>query len=196
MKKNNLNILISGVGGQGAITLKKILAYGATRENKKFVAAEVHGLAQKGGSVNVHFRVGKEVFSPLIALREADLIIGLDLLEAARTISFASRETSYLVNDFFNVFYQLPKFSNKEFLKSVSQTTKKIELVPANEICQKELGGSVFEGVFLLGVALAKKLLPFKEDSLIFGIEKSVPTKYIKENKKAFKLGQEYGTRD
>ncbi len=191
----DLNILINGVGGQGAITLKKILAYAATKENKKFVAAEVHGLAQKGGSVNVHFRVGNKAFSPLISLKKADLIISLDLLEGARTVNFANKDTVYVVNDFFNIFYQLPKFSNKEFLKVVSKITKNINLIPANDICQKELGNAVFEGVFLLGVALAMDLLPFKGDSMLYGIEKAVPTKYVKQNKKAFEMGYEYGRR-
>ncbi len=63
-----MNILISGVGGQGVITLKKILSYASIKEGKFFCASELHGLSQRGGSVSVHFRFGPSTSLPSIPL--------------------------------------------------------------------------------------------------------------------------------
>ncbi len=204
-----MNILISGVGGQGVITLKKILSYASIKEGKFFCASELHGLSQRGGSVSVHFRFGPstslrpsaplglsprderlrlrleeagKIHSPLIGQGEADLIIGLDLLEAARVVDFASPNSIYLVNNYFTPFFQLSSFTKEDFLKTVSQITKNIFIIEA-----AKRNASIFGFVF------AKQLLPFKEDSYMFGIEKSVPSKFIKENKEAFNFGKELG---
>lgn len=183
-----MNILITGVGGQGIITLKKVLSYASIKEGRFFRASEVHGLSQRGGSVSVHFRFGKKVNSPLIGRAEADLIIGLDLLEAARAVDFASVNSIYLANDYFIPFFQLSAFTKEDFLKIVKPMTKNIFIVEATKICQEKLKSSVFESIFLLGFAFSKKLIPFKEQSLMFGVEKSVPVKFIKQNKEAFNL--------
>lgn len=183
-----MNILITGVGGQGVITLKKVLSYASIKEGRFFRASELHGLSQRGGSVSVHFRFGKKVNSPLIGRAEADLIIGLDLLEAARAVNFASANSMYLVNDYFIPFFQLSTFVKEDFLKITKPIAKNIFIVEATKICQERLKSSVFEGIFLLGFAFSKKLIPFKERSLMFGIEKSVPVKFIKQNKEAFNL--------
>lgn len=183
------NIFIAGAGGQGLITLKKVLSYASLKEDKFFRASELRGLAQRGGEVNVHFRIG-EIYSPLIAEKEADLIIGLDLLEAARSVNFAYDKTFYLVNDYFIPFFQLAEFSKDDFFKIVSPITKNIFVVEAAKICEEKLKSSVYESAFILGFAFSKKLLPFKEESLIFAIEKSVPEKFVKENIEAFNLGE------
>lgn len=185
------NIFIIGAGGQGLITLKKILSYASIHEDKFFRASEVRGLAQRGGEVNVHFRVG-EIQSPLIDQKEADLIIGLDLLEAAKSVNFASAKTYYLVNDYFMPFFQLSAFTKEDFKKVVSPITKNIFIVEAAKICEEKLKSNVYESAYLLGFAFAQKLLPFKEESLIFAIEKSVPAKFGKENIEAFNLGKNY----
>jgi len=183
------NIFISGVGGQGLITLKKVLSYAAIKDGRFFRSVEVRGLAQRGGEVNVHFRLG-DIQSPLISQKDAGLIISLDLLEAARGVEFASEKTSYLVSDHFTPFFQLPKFDKNDLLKIISPITKNIFIVDAVKICTEKLKSSVYESAYLLGFAFAKKLLPFKEESLIFAIEKSVPSKFVKENIEAFNLGK------
>lgn len=210
-----MNILITGVGGQGVITLKKVLSYASIKEGRFFRASELHGLSQRGGSVSVHFRFGKKVYphtkqglvpsaqkyypcygvgvnSPLIGRAEADLIIGLDLLEAARAVNFASADSILLVNDHFIPFFQLSTFVKEDFLKITKPIAKNIFIIEAAKICQEKLKSNVYESVFLLGFALAKKLIPFREESLIFGIEKSVSPEFLKENIKAFKLGKEH----
>jgi len=183
------NILIIGAGGQGLITLKKILSYAAIKDGKFFRASEIRGLAQRGGEVNVHFRIG-EVDSPLISQKDADLIIGLDLLEAGRGLEFASSKTTYLVSDNFIPFFQLPKFDKDDLLKIINPITKNVFIVEAAKICEEKLKSGVYESAYLLGFAFAKNLLPFKSESLISAIEKTVPEKFVKENIEAFNLGK------
>ncbi len=185
------NIFITGVGGQGLITLRKILSYAAIYDGKFFRSVEVRGLAQRGGEVNVHFRLG-DIESPLISQKDADLIIGLDLLEAAKGVDFASSKTNYLVSNHFSPFFQLQKFDKDDLLKVISPITKNIFIVESFETCAEKLGSAVYESAFLLGFAFAKNFLPFKEESLISAIEKSVPSKHSKENIEAFNLGKNY----
>lgn len=128
----NLNIIICGLGGQGVITLTRILAQAAFLESYDVKTSELHGLAQRGGSVETHIRFGKKVYSPLVIPGKADLIINLNN----------------------------PK---KEFEK------------PA-------LGG-----IFMLGYYCFKKKIFLKPSSILKAIEKIVPKKYIRENKKVFK---------
>jgi len=203
-----MNILITGVGGQGLVTLKKVLSYATIKEGSFFRASELHGLSQRGGSVSIHFRFGPstssgqdpsnslrtgQINSPLILQNEADLIIGLDLLEATRAINFASSKTVFLVNNHFIPFFQLPTFTKEDFLKIVQPITKNIFIVEAAKICQEKLKSSVFEGIFLLGFGAEKKIIPFNKDSFIFGIKKTTPFKFTKANIKAFNLGKKYG---
>lgn len=74
----NLNIIISGTGGQGVITLTRILAHAALLENYDVKTSELHGLAQRGGSVETHVRFGKKIYSPLIMPNQINLIINLN----------------------------------------------------------------------------------------------------------------------
>lgn len=75
--KNNFNIIISGIGGQGVITLTRILAETAFLEGYDVKTSELHGLSQRGGSVETHIRFGKNIYSPLIMPSQVDLIIDL-----------------------------------------------------------------------------------------------------------------------
>ena len=100
MLKGNFNIIITGVGGQGLITLVAIFNEAAFSESYDVKSSELHGLSQRGGSVETHVRFGKKVYSPLISDGEADLIIGLELLEGLRAVRHAGPKTKFLVNEY------------------------------------------------------------------------------------------------
>lgn len=186
-KNKSFNIVISGVGGQGLITLTQIIAEAALIEGLDVKTSELHGLSQRGGSVETHIRFGKNIFSPLVSFGSADLILGLEILEGLRAVFYASSKTIFLVNKFTLPFLGSP--SEKEIiikLKSAAKGPKHI--IPASEICQKELGKEVVSGIYLLGVASFKKLIPLKSESILIAISKVVPEKYLELNKKAFEL--------
>lgn len=188
MKKNKpFNVIIAGVGGQGLITITQILAETALLEGYDVKTSELHGLAQRGGSVETHFRFGKEIYSPLIDDGEADLIISLEIQEGLRKITFSNSKTNFVIN---NTYITYPGgLSELEVRKKAKNLLKKrLHLVSASEICKKELGNEVVGGIYLLGYAVYKKLIPLKEKSVLKAIEKVVPEKYLEINKKAFEL--------
>ncbi|MFH1643748.1 MAG: indolepyruvate oxidoreductase subunit beta [bacterium] len=187
-KHKTFNIILSGVGGQGIITLLQILAEAAFIENYDVKTSELHGLSQRGGSVLAHLRFGKEVFSPLIKPAEADLILSLEILEAARAINFANPETIFLIDKKYIAFEN--SLTEIKILKQLEKIIKneKLYLIDASQICQEKLGGEIFSGIYLLGVAICKNLIPLKSKSVLMAIKKIIPKKYQDINIKAFKL--------
>ena len=187
------NGVIVGVGGQGQITLLKILIQAALSENWNIKTSELHGLSQKGGQVEVHFRFGeKEFFSPLVPEGGADLIIALERQEALRACYYASREkkTIFLVNDLsLSIPNQKPR-TKEEILKILKKFSKKIIFVPASDICQKEFNAVIGAGVFLISLASFKGLLPLKPISIKKAIQKIIKAKYLKLNLGIFKLAE------
>ncbi len=186
MPKNQFNVILSGVGGQGIISLLQILAKAAFLEGNEVRSSEVHGLSQRGGSVVAHLRWGKEIYSPLISHGRADLMLGLEICEALRTAFYAHQKTIFLVNK------KLIPFQNSWSEKKILENLNKLEnlfLVEASKICQEKLGSEVTAGVYLLGLAINKKSIPLKPNSILKAIKVVIPEKYRSLNFKAFKVG-------
>ncbi|MFA4998475.1 MAG: indolepyruvate oxidoreductase subunit beta [Candidatus Paceibacterota bacterium] len=187
--KQEFNMIINGVGGQGLITLLKIISEAALVEGKDVRTSELHGLSQRGGSVEVYIRFGKKIWSPLVEKGKADLILSLETQEAINGLYFSSKDTVFLMNK-----YQTPTFlkdfSEKEVLDNIKKLSQKAYLIPAGEICQKEFGTDVVAGIYLLGYAVFRGFLPLKPGSLVSAIKKIVPEKFLELNEKAFNLAK------
>ena len=181
--KKDFNIVIIGTGGQGQITLLQLLAEAALVEGYDVKTSELHGLSQRGGSVEVHIKLGKKVYSPLVAQGGADLILALEMQESLRGLYFSNKETTFLINKFFIPILGEKLLKESEILKDVKEFTKKVIVVPASDICKKELGSEVVAGVYLLSYASFKKIIPLKPDSVLKAIEKVMPEKYLELNK-------------
>ena len=194
MAKNikNFNIILSGVGGQGIITLTRILAEAALIEKRDVKTSELHGLSQRGGSVETHVRFDKEVHSPLVCQTGADLIISLEAQEVLKACYYGlKKQTIFLVNDFIKPILDAKKtFSSKEISKELKKFSKKVILVSASKIAKEELGNEVLAGIYLLGYVAFKKLIPLKPNSILKAIKKVIPEKYLELNKKAFNLAK------
>jgi len=188
--KKDFNLVIVGVGGQGQITLLRILEEAALFENIDFKGSELHGLSQRGGSVEVHFRMGKEIFSPLVSQGDADLILALEMQEALRSLYYASSKTQFLLNKLTIPIPGEEVVGEDQILKSLKNFTNKIEVVEASKICKEKFQKEVLAGVYLLGYAQKKKFLPLKKESLEEGIKRIVPEKYLNENLEALRLSQ------
>jgi len=184
------NILIVGTGGQGQITLLQILAEAAFYQGYDIKTSELRGLSQRGGSVEVHIRLGKEISSPLVSQGKADFILGLEMQECLKACYFANPETIFLINRYLIPIPFQQAISENETLKIVKKFTKKINIVPASEICQKELGTNVVAGIYLLSYAAFKKLIPLKPNSILRAIKKIIPEKYLELNLKTFNLAK------
>jgi len=189
MVKNSFNIIIAGVGGQGLITLTQILAEAAFLEGQDIKTSELHGLSQRGGSVETYIRFGKKIHSPLINEGKADLVLGLEIQEGLRKISFSPTKTIFVVNNNYISYYGgLDKGEIEQKIKSLLKN--RLYLISASTLCKKELGNEVVSGIYLLGYCVFKKLIPLKPESILKAISKIIPEKYLELNKKAFELAK------
>ncbi len=91
-----LNILLAGVGGQGIVTMGRMIAEAAINEGVKALIAETHGLSQRNGAVNVHVRLG-DVYAPLIEKGSADYLVALEATEALRNLYYANPQRTIVV---------------------------------------------------------------------------------------------------
>ncbi len=189
--EKTFNLIINGVGGQGVITLLSLIDETALIEGLDVRSSELHGLSQRGGSVETHVRFGEKVYSPLIANGKVDLILSLEMLEGLRETAKAGRHTKFLINDFASPFQGAP--AKEEIKKQLSELKNEMHIVPASDICKEKLQNEVVSTIYLLGYAVAKKLIPLQAQSVLKAIEKTVPEKYKELNINAFNLG--YGNK-
>ena len=187
-KIKQFNTVILGTGGQGLITVLQIIAEAALSEGYDIKSSELHGLSQRGGSVEVHIRFGKKIYSPLIPQGKADLILSFETQEALRGVYFANKNTSFLVNKFIVPIPLEKSLSEGEIIKIIKKISKNVVLVPAADICREKLGTDVVSGIYLLSLAVFKNLIPIKPASILKAIKKIIPEKYLELNVKTFNL--------
>ena len=151
----NKDILICGVGGQGTVLASRIIAAGAMAEGSTVHSAETIGMAQRGGPVTSHVRIGDEAYSPLIPNKKADLIIGFEPSEVVRNIKYLSKDGIAVVNTspVKPVTESLSKsgYDGTEMVAYLSENINCI-FVDGNLECEK-LGSVKFLNILLLGVA-------------------------------------------
>ncbi len=190
------NIIVTGVGGLGAMTLGRIIAEAALKQGYDVRTTELHGLAQRGGSMQLHIRFGEKMYTPLILEGEANLIIALEPLEALRTTYFGSKrqKTTFLIDK-----YMLPPItvsvlgekypSMESIINNIKPFAGEIMLISASDIVKKETGKVIASNIFILGYAVGNGLLPLKEKFVLDAIAEIVPPKYLEMNKKVFEMG-------
>jgi len=189
---DQFNIVICGVGGQGLITLNKILVHTAISEGYEAKTSELHGLSQRGGSVETHIRFGQKIYSPLVKKGGADLIIAIEAQEALKACYYASKRagTVFLVNDFISSIPTIEPIPVKKISESLKDFSKEVLIIPATKITQKELGNPVLAGMYLLGVASSRNLIPLEPSSLLKTMEEIIPKQFFDLNKKTFELAR------
>jgi indolepyruvate ferredoxin oxidoreductase beta subunit len=191
-KLEEFNIVITGVGGQGLVTLLQIMAETALASGLEVRTSELHGLSQRGGSVEVHIRFGQKIYSPLVAKGKADFILALEAQESLRALYFANPRTTFLINNQITPIPLQKSLASSEIAKSLQKVIKKVVVVDAAGLCQKELGTAVVSGVYLLSLASFQGLIPLKPEAVLPAIKKVIPTQYFDINFKAFQLAKKY----
>ncbi len=186
----NKDILIAGYGGQGVLTLAQIISLAGLEAGLNVKQSELHGLAQRGGSLQAHVRLSdKEVFSPMIAKGSADLIISMDLLEGWRAQEYGSKDSTVtLVNR--NLFWPYEdKIDSEESEKNIKKHSKQVIFSPAEKTVKELIGSNMSVNVFLFAQAVSHKLLPFSSDVAWSAIEQKLKGKALENNKKVFEKG-------
>ena len=186
------SIVLTGVGGHGVITATNILGKAAVNANVQVYASEVHGMAQRGGSVYCTVRMG-EVSSPLIASGTADVIVSTEPIEALRYIQYANKKTKVITDT--NPVVPFTVNVGGESYPSLDEVYKDIsdhaELITLDALqIAKDAGARITKNIVLLGALSATDLLPFEDKILLDTILANVPSKYKKINEKAFNGGR------
>ncbi|AWI06869.1 indolepyruvate oxidoreductase subunit beta [Clostridium drakei] len=185
------SILFVGVGGQGTILASKILTEGLLKNGYDVKMSEVHGMAQRGGSVTTQVRFGEKVYSPLIEKGTADVIVAFEKSEAARWLPYLKKDGYLVINDY--EIYPVPVLiGEEEYPQNVNETLKKTVkntiIVNASNIAE-ELGNIKAQNVVLLGALL--KALKLENINWNEVLEVIVPPKAVELNKKALVKGIE-----
>ena len=186
------NIILSGVGGQGILTIAAILDTAAIHQNLNIKQSEIHGMSQRGGAVHSHVRISdNEIFSDLIPQGKADLILSVEPMESLRYLPFLN-EDGWLITDS-KSFDNIQDYPDEVKLLNQIKTHKNTIVIDATKMA-KDLGNSKAANIILLGVA--SKIIPLPKDSLIDAIKLLFAKKserIINLNIDAFNLGNSLG---
>jgi indolepyruvate ferredoxin oxidoreductase beta subunit len=184
------NILLCGVGGQGTLLASNLLAESAMENGFDVKKSEIHGMAQRGGSVVSHVRYGDKIASPIIRKGECDILLAFEELEALRWSEFL-RPDGLIISNAQNILPMSVSAGNSTYPAKINEKLGQlsVEVISVDAIGKaKELGNQKCLNVVLLGV-LARKLEGMKEEVWVEQIEKRVPPKFLELNKKAFEAG-------
>ncbi len=185
------NILLSGVGGQGIILASKILATGLLNSGYDVKMSEVHGMAQRGGSVTTQVRFGKEVFSPIIGKGQADILVSFEEMETAKWIEFVKPDGKVVINT-----YRIPSapilIGSADYpvhvVEEIQSKIANTQLLNAAKLAE-ELGNIKAMNVVMVGTLV--KGLGLTDIDWESVIKATVKEKFIPLNIKAFNLGMD-----
>ena len=190
MGNNTKNIMIVGVGGQGTLLTSRILGGITVDAGFDVKLSEVHGMAQRGGSVVTFVRYGEKVAEPIVEEGQADVLIAFERLEALRYAHFLKKDGAMVVNDWridpITVVTGMAEYPDN--IIEDLEKEHKVYKVNAMEEALK-LGNSKVFNIIVLGVAARQ--MDFSKEAWLNVIEKTVPPKTVEINKKAFLLGYE-----
>lgn len=190
MTEKNTNIIICGVGGQGIILASNVLCHTAFLEGHDVKKSEVHGMAQRGGTVITHVKYGRKVFSPLIAEGTADFLLAFEKLEAIRYCHYLKNRGTAVVNN-----REIPPMSvligtaayPADIRKRLKQCSRAY-FVEAEKIAH-DMGNIRVVNIVLLGVLACA--LHFRTTSWERAIQCNVKEKYVTLNITAFHKGRD-----
>ena len=188
--KETKNIMIVGVGGQGTLLTSRILGGSTVAAGYDVKLSEVHGMAQRGGSVVTFVRYGEKVAEPIVEEGQADVLIAFERLEALRYAHFLKKDGVIIVND-----HRIDPITvvtgAAQYPDNIIEDLKKEHKVLSVKAMEEaiKLGNSKVFNIIVLGVAA--KHMDFSKDAWLEVIEKTVPAKTIEINKQAFLLGYE-----
>ena len=187
------NIILCGVGGQGTILASRLIATAAMDRNIPIKTAETIGMAQRGGSVFSHLRLGEGANSPLIGKGEVDLIIGFEPGETVRQLPFLKKGGAVVVSSRpvmpVSAMIGQSSYNAEAMVDYLKANVEHLTLVDADKAAQ-ELGSAKVLNVVLLGAAIRSGELGLSEEDVEKAIKEKVPARFLELNKKAFALGK------
>nr|WP_111298894.1 indolepyruvate ferredoxin oxidoreductase family protein [Paracoccus saliphilus] len=194
------NLVITGVGGTGVVTIGAVLAQAAHMDGKGAGMMEMAGLAQKGGAVHIHLRLAnrpEDISAIRVAVGEADCVIGGDLVvtAGAKTIGLMTQgRTGAVVNDHeiitgdFTRFRDFQVPSDRLKLSLQARLQDRVSFLDANELALRMLGDSIYSNMLVLGACWQRGLIPLTEAAIMEAIRLNGAK--VEENQRAFQIGR------
>jgi indolepyruvate ferredoxin oxidoreductase beta subunit len=190
-----LDLVFSGIGGQGIVVLSDIFCEAALLDGFDVAKAEVHGMAQRGGSIVAYVRIGDKVEAPLIERGKADVILGFEMLETARVMPMLKKGGTVVVNTKYippncavqsSVVLKTPQ----DLIGLVRKKAVRVHEVDGAGIAEK-VGNPIVVNTVLLGALSALPENPIKKETLEKAICSRLKPKFHSVNLQAFQLGRE-----
>ncbi len=194
-REGPINLIITGVGGQGTVMAARVLATAAVAAGFKVSVGETFGASQRGGSVTGHLRLHRrQAYAPLIPRGRAGIILGFEPLEALRVLlDYGHPETRVIMNDRpvspISCLSGEESYPEPERIKTaIKELTPHLETVPAVNLAL-ELGRAAAANMVMLGALAGSGLLPLSRDDFLTGMERVFDPRHHRLNREAFRAG-------
>ena len=186
------NLLFAGVGGQGSLLIAELTSIAAADSQYDVKQTEVHGVSQRGGSVETHVRFGAKVYSPIVSPGEADVVIALEKLEALRFAHYADQENGVIIVNDYEIIPGSVTDAEKTYphqaISFLQEKGLQVILLSASKIAH-ELGDGRMANVVMLGAL--STMLPIPEESWPKVLQFRLPKRYLEGNLMAFESGRQ-----
>lgn len=187
------NILISGVGGQGTVLASKLIAVAAMLKGLDVRTTETIGMAQRGGCVVSHIRMGSNIHSPLIPSKSAHAIIGFEPAEAVRVLPYLAENGTMIVCD--NAMKPVTSslrghtYEGSQMVDYLKKHVKNLVIIDGKKLAS-ECTNSKTLNVAVLGTAWQSGVFPFSIDEMKDALKDTLPQRYLDINLNSFEIGR------
>lgn len=186
------SVILCGVGGQGTVLASKLISYAAMAKGEEVKSAETIGMAQRGGSVTSHIRIGEEAFSPLIPKGKADVMIAFEPAEAVRNLDYLKPDGVVVVSQKavkpVTASLSAKVYEGQEMLDYLGKHVSRLVIVDGQQVME-ELGSAKVLNVVLLGAAIACNEIDITVDEIKAAIREKVPERFYELNLCALEAG-------
>lgn len=186
------SVILCGVGGQGTVLASKLISYAAMAKGEEVKSAETIGMAQRGGSVTSHIRIGEEAFSPLIPKGKADVMIAFEPAEAVRNLDYLKLDGVVVVSQKavkpVTASLSAKVYEGQEMLDYLGKHVSRLVIVDGQQVME-ELGSAKVLNVVLLGAAIACNEIDITVDEIKAAIREKVPERFYELNLRALEAG-------
>jgi len=183
----NIQVIISGVGGQGVLLVTRIFSEWALQEGYPMIGSEDHGMSQRGGSVMTHLKIG-DFDSPLVKKGSADILLSLEKNEAYKTLHYLKPATNGHDGGLCFINGQDPNYMNQEIRTYLKENGIETYVFGADQLA-REMGSVQSANIVLIGFASAHPRFPFPHDKLREAIERVSAQKFREVSLKIFEKG-------
>jgi len=193
------NVYIAGVGGQGVVRTSIIIGLACLKKGVNVVMSEIHGMAQRGGSVPAEMKIG-DAYSPIIEKGGADLLISFEPAESLRAMSKLSKDTVAVVNTqpIIPVTVALGTsvyLDPKMYIDELKSKLKRVVVLDAESMA-REAGNILALNMVMLGASSATPGFPVEKEFLVAAMKENLPAKAIDANLRAFDMGFELAEKE